>query len=67
MPHRRELAERFGVSLHTVNHAVSVLRDEGRAASRGRGGTVVTSGPVDWRARALAAEARLQAVRDALG
>jgi len=66
MPHRVELAARFGVSRSTINQAMSLLREEGRVVSRGRGGTVVASDPIDWRARALAAEARLAAVRDAL-
>lgn len=66
LPKQADLAAQFGVNIKTIRAAIGLLREEGLVIPVRRRGTVITDGPVDWRARALAAEARLAAVERAL-
>jgi GntR family transcriptional regulator len=66
LPRQVDLAERYEVNVKTIRRAVAVLEAEGVVRAVRRRGTIVTDGPIDWRARALVAEGRLAVMRAAL-
>ena len=67
LPTVRRLAEDLGLAVNTVARAYRELENAGVVATRGRGGTVVTAGGDQARARLQTAAQRYAALAHELG